>query len=314
MSWRHSSLGTRPPNPWLFSAEADFKCRLLRNANFSDFTIKCRQYTFRVHKVVLCNFSGYFDRLCNGAFREATVNEVDLSEDFLELIARLLLMMYTGKCDDRDNFREFLTSSAEAGTELQDAFAKESACVLHAHLYALGDRLLVPALKTMAAGLFASSIKKPDRRMSELTTAIRTVYNLTADGENELQKIVVYGAQQGGAEVRRDPRYKALVRTCPAFAADMLLKCDKKDPVWCRRYERHVPLMACKCGWSGQCKRCIQLHLDVSRLSCSRYGRKITIQLEAPAGGNGKRRRMMKEAQRARRSTGSGPGEASGSR
>jgi BTB/POZ domain len=43
--------------------------RFLDCARFSDFTIVCDGYEFKVHKVILCADSHYFERLCTGSFR-----------------------------------------------------------------------------------------------------------------------------------------------------------------------------------------------------------------------------------------------------
>ena len=178
--------------------------------------------------MVLCNYSSFFDRLCDGGFREATANEVGLIEDSPGLVARLVLALYTGKYDGSDGIHDILASSADAEASAEDTIQQEAPSTLHAHMYALGDRLLVPALKSSAAGLLTSSLKKPNRRLSEHTAAFRTVYNLTADGGNALRKVVVYEAQNSGSEYRQDPRFKAVIRTCPGFAADMLLTMPKK--------------------------------------------------------------------------------------
>ena len=77
----------------------------------------------------------YFDRLCNGASSGTFPNEEDLREAFPELIARLLLAMYTGKLDNREDSRDLLTSSIGACAKTHETFLGKKRLVVCMPVY-----------------------------------------------------------------------------------------------------------------------------------------------------------------------------------
>jgi BTB/POZ domain len=214
----------------------------------SDITTRCGQYTFTAHETVLCSYSNYFDRLRKSGPQEAIGNEVDISGDVPELVARLLMELYAGSYEDSDNVEDLLKASLQPDQSPADRYQNVSPSMFHVELYNIGDKLVVPALKAMAAGLFAASIQRPDPPLVEFFSATSAVYNSTTEGENTLRKLCVYQTQLAGAAARQEPRYRTLIRTNPDLASDMLLTCHKKNKVWCRRCANHVPLVGCKCG------------------------------------------------------------------
>ncbi len=50
-----------------FSAQSQLK--QLQTGDFSDFKIVCRNKEFRVHRVVICAESEFFDAMCKGKFK-----------------------------------------------------------------------------------------------------------------------------------------------------------------------------------------------------------------------------------------------------
>lgn len=56
-------------DPEPVSAGSSVNANLLRTGQFSDLTIKCGNYNFRVHKNILCTQSPYFMSACTGGFK-----------------------------------------------------------------------------------------------------------------------------------------------------------------------------------------------------------------------------------------------------
>ncbi|KAJ9606900.1 hypothetical protein H2200_008910 [Cladophialophora chaetospira] len=71
----------------------------LKTGKYSDFTIICKDVEFKVHKVVLCGSSSMLDTACKGGFKEATSGKIEFPEDDPEVMARVVLFMYTGDYD-----------------------------------------------------------------------------------------------------------------------------------------------------------------------------------------------------------------------
>ncbi|KJX96136.1 hypothetical protein TI39_contig804g00010 [Zymoseptoria brevis] len=55
--------------------------------------------TLKVHKGVICHYSGYFDKALNGGFKEATTGKILLPEEQVGLFKRLIHWLYTGKIE-----------------------------------------------------------------------------------------------------------------------------------------------------------------------------------------------------------------------
>jgi hypothetical protein len=67
----------------------------LKSAKFTDYAIRCGQYTFKVHRIIISSRSEYFETACSSVgFRESSENSISLPEDEPILIARMLLHMY----------------------------------------------------------------------------------------------------------------------------------------------------------------------------------------------------------------------------
>ena len=90
--------------------------RLLESGQYSDFSIKCGSYEWKVHRSIICPQAGFFRRMCDWDFKvhlgvlcmdlvdcahiwhqEFADKSVTLFEDDPKLVARVLLCLYTGR-------------------------------------------------------------------------------------------------------------------------------------------------------------------------------------------------------------------------
>ena len=68
----------------------------LDSAKFTDYAIKCGQYTFKVHRITISCRSEYFEKACYiVGYRESIEDCITLTEGEPVLVARMLLYMYT---------------------------------------------------------------------------------------------------------------------------------------------------------------------------------------------------------------------------
>ncbi|KAM0716713.1 hypothetical protein Q7P37_008158 [Cladosporium fusiforme] len=70
---------------------------LLESGIFSDLTITCQGYEFRVHKVILCAQSEYFRKLLTGPFKEANSDTIDFPEDDPYDLEMLIYFLYNSR-------------------------------------------------------------------------------------------------------------------------------------------------------------------------------------------------------------------------
>lgn len=81
----------------------------------SDMTIICRGRTFHVHQVIVCSASKFFERACDGKFKEAHNATIDCSADEPKALERMLSHMYTDDYDENDQL--VIEPRRESGTQ-----------------------------------------------------------------------------------------------------------------------------------------------------------------------------------------------------
>ncbi|PLB43255.1 hypothetical protein P170DRAFT_514520 [Aspergillus steynii IBT 23096] len=80
--------------------------------------------SFRVHKVIVCAQSPFFDAACGGRFKESSESKIDLPDDDPDMIDRLFQFLYLGNYTDGEYFDEL--PSIPAMTEPQEVQAQLS--------------------------------------------------------------------------------------------------------------------------------------------------------------------------------------------
>ncbi|RPA72605.1 POZ domain-containing protein, partial [Ascobolus immersus RN42] len=69
---------------------------LLRDGRYSDLVLKCGGETFKVHKSVLCPQSDFFEACVESGMRESVNNEIELVDEELDDVKRMLEFLYSG--------------------------------------------------------------------------------------------------------------------------------------------------------------------------------------------------------------------------
>ncbi|KIW55927.1 hypothetical protein PV05_04636 [Exophiala xenobiotica] len=67
----------------------------LENGKFSDFIIECQGVVFKVHRLVICTQSPMLAAACSGSFEEALSGRITFPEEDPEILARVILFMYS---------------------------------------------------------------------------------------------------------------------------------------------------------------------------------------------------------------------------
>lgn len=123
-------------------------CRILKEARFTDFKIKCDQATFHVHRSVIYEKSEYFKALLDNDFREKNEGVLELTETSPTAVAYVILFCYTNDLlVNLQDGEEFLTQAwpAEFDTILvEEDLSKRLNTMLD--VYLLADRMLLASL------------------------------------------------------------------------------------------------------------------------------------------------------------------------
>jgi hypothetical protein len=189
-------------------------CKFLRQGTYSDFTIATNGVEFKVHKIVIAAASEFFRAVCGGRFQvrfldiliflpdalqEQHDGCVDLPEDSPEIIARMIVYLYTGKyhsamteevssllrdqCPDK-------TSTTPVKSDVQLLNCMEADVLT----YRCADKLNIQNLKTAASASFQVHFQKylysVDFGSKPLATIVGLVYESTSYDDTALRQYV----------------------------------------------------------------------------------------------------------------------------
>ncbi|KAF7504609.1 hypothetical protein GJ744_002036 [Endocarpon pusillum] len=250
---------------------------LLDTSRFADFTINCGGYSWKAHRAMIVPASGYFARLCHGQFKEASNQSVTLEEDDPQMVARLIVFLYsrtypmTGKDAKKsaDSVRRLLASNDQA---YRDQSEDEKLLTFHASLYGVADKFECHELKELCQNAYIwglhGSFSIPD-----FISSIKVVYETTPETDIGLRKWAVFVAQGYKAMLQSHPSFKALFMSTPDFGWELATAYTEDQKYWCTRCEADtLQDYACICGQNGICLGNDDCILESSEFWCGECG------------------------------------------
>ncbi|KAI9708215.1 MAG: hypothetical protein M1820_004169 [Bogoriella megaspora] len=169
--------------------------------DLSDFTVTCSGRKWRVHKLVLCAQSSYFQKLCTGEFEEAAKGIADLKGEEPDEINTMLEFCYTCRYTD-------------------DNVAEADRMPLAIRTIITADKYEVLLLKEQAVERFRNLARGPPAG-DGFSRAVRLIYDNALDNEqDEIQSLVIELANaQYDTLMRTDDGFKTLLEEYGAFSA-----------------------------------------------------------------------------------------------
>ncbi|KAJ6134487.1 hypothetical protein N7523_000809, partial [Penicillium sp. IBT 18751x] len=184
--------------------------RLLESGRYSDLTISCEGRKFAVHRAIVCSQSSVFDAAVKGGFKEAASSQIDLPDDELATIQRVVTFLYIRDYDDRGipDIEDKRSVSCEE---------KDSHAVLWNNLgvFMAADKFDITPLKQLARTRLINWIHKNANR---LPFVVREIWVTLPPLETELQDAIIKAISCHAKEFLNKDESIAILTDLPAIA------------------------------------------------------------------------------------------------
>ncbi|TVY83176.1 BTB/POZ and MATH domain-containing protein [Lachnellula suecica] len=174
-------------SPWSQNCLVARNTELLESGKYSDFTLRCGNKVFHLHKSVVYWASKYFEAALDGQFTQGNTGHLTIEDAEPEMVARMLDFIYTGAYPDGSDLAKNTTTSEATTTTNTPATTKDSgAPLLHASLYILGDKYEIQSLKDFAVSKYADAVAI-EWNTASFVQSIELMYNDTElEGQDRL--------------------------------------------------------------------------------------------------------------------------------
>ncbi|KAL2002768.1 hypothetical protein VTN02DRAFT_5986 [Thermoascus thermophilus] len=168
------------------SDKDNFKwAEFLYTGMYSNFTIVCGGSEWKVHRVILCAQSPYFQKICKECYQEGENRRLELKEEDPDVIQAVLDFLYTG---------DYETDEIDYSQDVNALINR------HVQVYACADKFCISDLKDVAAKKFdeqlsllleyVDSNNNNNEKGEVLATIIPEVYSTTPSTDRQLRDIL----------------------------------------------------------------------------------------------------------------------------
>ncbi|KAL8768425.1 MAG: hypothetical protein Q9209_005331 [Squamulea sp. 1 TL-2023] len=216
---------------------------------YHDLIISCKGTEWRVHRVIVCTQSEYFEKACQTGLKEGKTGRIDLKEEDPAMIDRLVNYLY--KCNYDDYATLPLTNSQRQFPAEYPIQTRQLACIVD--MYVRGDRYQIAGLKDLSKAKFSAAL--PNRWNKEnLLDVIWTIYDNTVSSDRGLRDCLTPILREHAPELRSHAAFKNMLKN-QEFATDFIEAWTSSD--------RQGPQAAFR-----QCPSCNKLFSWDAKLKC----------------------------------------------
>ncbi|KAI7289663.1 hypothetical protein KC343_g4719 [Hortaea werneckii] len=194
--------------------------RAFDSSDHTDLTIICQGRQWKVHKVLLCAQSEWFETSCAGCWKEGQEGTITFKDDHPQVIEAMLRWFY----------------EHDYGTSQDTKWP----LVFDIQVYAVADKYLLPNLKHLAATNFEQRAEK-NWKSKDFETAVTDTYEYLLDSDGTLMqtmaRIVSKHRKDLFHPVTGSLELKALAVRIPEFGSDVLrASIDAEGGSYCAKY------------------------------------------------------------------------------
>ncbi|KAJ5813613.1 uncharacterized protein N7503_000363 [Penicillium pulvis] len=209
---------------------------------YSDLKLVCDDGTkFDVHKLMLCSKSPVFRAACTGNFKEsfpafsliltnlARVQEAAESTyhmlgESTPVVKKMLEYLYQG--DYSEELSESLSNDGNLSDEsLKTPVSAMSALQLHARLFALGDKFIIPQLCATAVAKYRDRIRKQFNALEYLDSMPDVFFSILSHNDKLQSTAVQFASTQLESALEDEPvrtKYDSIAIQVPQFVKKTL--------------------------------------------------------------------------------------------
>ncbi|KXS97761.1 hypothetical protein AC578_3189 [Pseudocercospora eumusae] len=178
--------------------------KLHGDTRYADLTIRCGERHWKMHKVIVCSRCKFFEKACDGRFKEAAGNVVTLPDDPPNAVAAMLQYLYTAAYDD---------SSDQEGC---------APLVFNFRVHIVADKYDLPGLVALAEHKFKSRVDSGRFGIIEIVDAVREAYKFESDPQKPLRQHIMGHLMGPGHHLLRDDAFIQVAKGVPAFSAQLV--------------------------------------------------------------------------------------------
>ncbi|MCJ1435433.1 hypothetical protein MMC27_004806 [Xylographa pallens] len=215
-----------------------------KTSKYHDLVIRCQDREWKVHRVVICLRSKFFEKACDGNFQEGRTGEITLAEDDAEVVDRVIDYLYRLDYDDKPK-----TANVESS---------DGPLVMNANVYAIAHKYEIRSLKKVARRKTMEALETNPNHKS-FSSAVDIVWTTTPLHDRGLRDLFLPVIVENQKTLREKDDFKDSVRANGDLAVDVLeytwAPPPKKLPImlYCDypACDRLMDVMCCNCQQSG---------------------------------------------------------------
>ncbi|KAJ5991369.1 hypothetical protein N7522_011576 [Penicillium canescens] len=187
---------------------------LLDSGKYSDLMISCEGRNFKVHRAIVCSQSSFFDAAVKGGFKEASLSQVDLPDDELATIHRVISFLYVqdyGETDDLD----FAKAASRENIDPHAAMWN------NLRVFMAADKFDISPLKSLARTRLLNWI---DKNAKSLPLVLQQIWITIPPLETELRDAIIKAISRHTQEFLTHDDSIVIMKDIPDIAIGVLRK------------------------------------------------------------------------------------------
>ncbi|PYH76649.1 hypothetical protein BO82DRAFT_346685 [Aspergillus uvarum CBS 121591] len=231
--------------------------RIRKYGAYSDLTVLCESFTFRVHRCIVCPQSRFFDKAISGQFQEASTGHVTLEDD-PRIVAKMIDYLY---CADYEDSYEYpieelvqgtleppkseeqqneistideIAESAESAESAENNIAaaasvlvKQRRALINAEIYVIADKYQIEGLKTLAKQKMESCLQL-NWTDTDFINTTQYVYGPNIPSHSEIRDILSRYSIQHLSTLEHQQRFHDILKSLAPFSYDFSFLMIKK--------------------------------------------------------------------------------------